>query len=104
MSSLQALLSRRAELTAELAAVEEAIKAFSDTGAVRVRTWRNIRNTGYLTTNPGCAAECLVVFSDEAMTTPADSRDHEGWVAKSDLTFFKLNHPEMGGAVEEVKR
>lgn len=103
MASLQELQARKSQLLAELAAVEEAITASGDSGVVQIRTWKNIRNTPFLTVSTPEYQGDLMVFADQALSIPADIRDHEGWVTKSDLASFRLIHPNMGEAVEEVK-
>ncbi|MFH1896334.1 MAG: hypothetical protein ABH814_02590 [bacterium] len=98
--SLNELMAKRAELRAELAQVEAAITAFADASAVRIRTHKNIRNTGGVTTNPAYADECLMVYFDQELTVPADKSDHEGFVVRAAWEQFKLENPDYYDFIE----
>ena len=95
--NLQELVARLAELTAELARVEAAIKAFSSVEPVKIWTWKNLRNTSCVTTQLEKADRLLMVFSDKSLTTPADESAKGGWVLRSAWEQYKLAHPEMLG-------
>ena len=95
--NLQELVARLAELTAELARVEAAIKAFSSVEPVKIWTRKNLRNTSGVTTRLGHAQGSLMVFRDGVLTTPADESAHEGWVLRSAWEQYKLALPEEVG-------
>jgi|GEM_PF-3759099 len=97
MPNLQELIGRRSELKSELERVEAAIAAFADATPVRIRTRRNLRNTGWVSTNPDCGPDILLVFADPELTIPAPSRNDEGWVVRSAWAQFQMDHPDMVG-------
>lgn len=91
--TLNQLQAKRAELLAELARVEEAIKSFADATPVQIETTKNLRNSAGVTWIPEDADRLMVVYTDEALTTPADKSDHGGWVSKAALAAYKLEYP-----------
>ena len=105
--TLQELIARKSELLAELTQVEAAIAAAGDSSPVRIRTWKNIRNTVGVATHPDDVKEWgdLMVFSDESLSHPADNSSHEGWVVKEEWERFKLQNPGMleGLDIEEIE-
>ena len=86
------LLARRAELLDELARLDEALKAFGPVRGVHIRTRRNLRNTGQLTTDAEYAQRSgmILVFSDEAMTTVCHEAGSEGYVAPEDAARIRM--------------
>jgi hypothetical protein len=95
MADLQTLMARKAKLLKELEDLDVAIAAFSNPEPVEIWTSRNVRNTGWLSTNLQAHEGVLIVFEDAGLTSPADERSHCGFVLRSAWAQYKLDHPEM---------
>lgn len=95
----------QAQLAKHLAAVEQikrAIESYGDISPVRIRTVKNIRNTGGLTVNLDEAQDYFVVYADESMTVVADRSDHEGYFSKSNLELYKLQYKDWQDRLQVI--
>ena len=91
--SLNSILAERATLIARLAQLEDVIANIADATPVEIETTKNLRNSAGVTWIPEDADRLMVVYADEALTTPADKSDHGGWVSKVALAAYKLEYP-----------
>lgn len=104
---LDGLRQERAELLARLRIVERALELADQAGAVRIRTHKNIRNTPFVTGNIEYAREqtdSVLVYSDEALTTPQSSQAHEGWVSSESAAYLRSRDIDGLEVGEEVRR
>lgn len=93
MADLKNLYVRRAELTEQLIKVNEAIQLQEVGKPVKIRTGKNIRNTGGLTTwtNDSFLQEgtAVLVFEDQDLTRPAKEFQHDGWISAESAAKIK---------------
>ncbi len=97
MTTLQQLLTQRAELLEELNLLNQAIEAFADASPVEIRTHRKIKNTPYVVVGTYNSGGCLVIFSDQELTTFASEHSSHGYVSKAAWTQFQLDHSDLVG-------